>query len=428
MRRAMLWRPPLWLVAILMASTLVLGTGVGYVQAADTNNQGECTESAEVCAKFSNFWKVWNIAESDFLDPSAIKPDDMITGAINGMLDTLNDQGHTRYDTAEQFQREQESLQGEFVGIGAYVSEESGAITVVAPIEGSPAEAVGIQAGDIILSVNGVSTANKTSADVVEEIRGEEGTQVRVEVRHLDEEAPVEYTITRSRINVPAATWAMLPGNVAHIKLSQFNENATPELQKALSEATAAGAQKIIFDLRNNPGGYVHQAVGVAGEFLPEGTVLLRQRSRDGEETVYKTEPSKTRTELPMVVLINSGSASASEILSSALQDHGRAQVIGIQTIGLGTVVQPRELEDGSAVYLGIAEWLTPNGRKLRHEGVTPDITEALPSDGEILTPSLERKMTEQQILQSKDTQLKRALEVLGVSTVAEGPVTVVAR
>lgn len=429
MNRALSWRPPLWLVAVLMTGTLVLGTGVGYVQAASTNKAGgQCTETADICTKFDNFWKVWNIAESDFLDPTAIKPDDMIAGAINGMLDTLNDQGHTRYDTAEQYQQELESQQGQYQGIGAYVNQDGDLIVVVAPIEGSPAEAAGIQAGDIILAVDGVSTEGKTSAEVAELIRGEPNTQVRVQVRHLDEEAPVEYTITRGNIVVPAVTWRMLPGKVAHIKLSQFSEKATDEMKRALSEAQQQGAEKLILDLRNNPGGLLDQAISVTSQFLPTDQTVLRVRGRDGNEQVYNSNEANPITDLPMVVLINTGSASSSEIFASALQDYKRAQIIGLQTIGLGTVIQPRRLDDGSAVYIGVAEWITPNGRKLRKEGVTPDIKVSLPSDGQILTPSIEKKLTDEQILQSNDTQLKRALEVLGVSAVAEGPVAIVAR
>jgi len=420
------WRPPLWLVAILMGTTLALGTGVGYVRGAANN--GECTESAEICAKFDNFWIVWNIAERDFLDPTAIEPDKMIAGAINGMLDTLNDQGHTRYDTAEQYQQELEQQSGEYQGIGAYVNQEGDLIVIVAPIEGSPAEAAGIEAGDIVLAVDGVATDGKTSAEVAQEIRGEPGTQVTLTVRHLDQEAPVDITITRGDIKVPAVTWTMLPGNTAHIKLSQFSEKATEEMKRALAEAKEQGAQKLILDLRNNPGGLLEQAIGVTSQFLPAGEVVLRVRGRDGEEEVRTANEANPETELPMVVLINSGSASSSEIFAGALQDHKRATIIGVDTVGLGTVISPRELDDGSAVYIGVAEWLTPNSRPLRHEGVAPDIKVTLEGDAQALTPSTARELSEEEILSTEDAQLKRALEVLGVPVVADGPAGIAVR
>jgi carboxyl-terminal processing protease len=419
MKRMLMWRPPLWMVAILMGCTLVLGTGAGYVQG--SADSGTCTESAEVCQQFSNFWRVWNIAEERFLDPSAIEPDAMTVGAINGMLDTLNDQGHTRYITAEEFQHEQESQRGEYEGIGAYINQEGGLPIIVAPIEGSPAEAAGVQAGDIIMRVDGESTEGMTIDEVVRRVRGKPGTEVTLELRRVGDEAPVVLTIRRAAINVPAVTWHMLPGNVAHIKLAQFSEKAAPEMKKALAEAKQAGAQKLILDLRNNPGGLLNQAIAVTSMFLPEDQPVLRVRDRDGKEKVYNSNYADPELDLPMVVLINTGSASASEIFAGALQDYDRATIIGLQTIGLGTVVTPVPLPDGSAVYIGTAEWLTPDRRKLRHEGITPDITVALPSGVQALTPSTMRDMEDNEILQSEDTQLLRALDALGVNTAAKG-------
>ncbi|MDP9312871.1 MAG: S41 family peptidase [Chloroflexota bacterium] len=424
MNRMTKWRPPLWMVVVLMGCTLALGTGAGYVQGAASNsagfisggpNTGQCTESAEVCSKFSNFWEVWNIAEERFLDPKALNSDDMITGAINGMLDSLNDRGHTRYQTAEEFERMQESLQGEFEGIGAYIGTEGEYPTVTAPIEGSPAEAAGIKAGDIILSVNGESTRGLELEEVVNKVRGKPGTTVTLEIQHLDQEAPVELTVTRAAVNVPAVTWRMLPGKVGLIKLSQFQEKATAELKRALKEAKEQGAEKLILDVRNNPGGLLNQAVSVTSQFLPEGEVLLRVRERDGTEDVYKTNESNPETELPVVVLINQGSASSAEIFSGALQDYGRAKLIGVQTPGAGSVLSPFQLDDGSAVYLGTAEWLTPKGRQIRNEGIEPDITVSLPLDVYPLTPTTAKDLSVEEIRQTEDTQIQRAYEELGV-------------
>lgn len=426
MKRVASWRPPLWLVAVLMGVTLALGTGVGYGQGAASN--GQCPETADVCAKFANFWKVWNIAETQFLDPKAADPNKMIAGAINGMLDTLNDRGHTRYDTAEEYKSEQESLNGEFEGIGAYVSPNGDYPTIVAPIEGSPAEKAGIQAGDVILKINGQNAQGMNTQDAVKLIRGKPGTTVTLEVQHTGDEAPVEITITRAAITVPAVTWRMLPGNVADIRLSQFSDSAKTEVQRVLKEAKQQGAQKIILDLRNNPGGLLDQAIGVTSQFIPKGQAVLRTRDRNGKEDVKLSNEDNPETQLPMVVLINSGSASASEITTGALQDYGRATVIGLQTAGLGTVIVPVELEDKSAVYIGVAEWLTPKGRKLRLKGVQPDMKVGLPSGVQALTPTTAKKLTDADILQTKDTQIQRALNVLGVNTVAEGPTSIVAR
>ena len=425
MKRVLQWRAPLWLVAVMVGGTLALGTGVGSVLNAQTTEaNGECTESAEVCAKFANFWEAWNIAENRFLDPAAAKPDEMIAGAINGMLDTLNDQGHTRYDTPEQFAREQEQQSGKYQGIGAYINEEGGLPYIVAPIEGSPAEAAGIKAGDVITKIDGESTDGMELDEAVSKVRGEPGTPVTLEIMRRDTEATIELTITRAAINVPAVTWHMLPGNVAHIKLSQFSQKADSEMQAAVQAAKEAGAQKFVLDLRNNPGGLLEQAVKVTGQFLPKDAVVLRirERGQTPEEAQELRSPvDNPDTTTPMVVLINGGSASSSEIFASALQDHNRATVIGVDTIGLGTVISPVELDDGSAVYIGTAEWLTPNNRPLRHEGVTPDIEVALEGDDEALTPTTAKDMTDEEILNSTDRQLLKALEVLGVSADSGG-------
>ncbi len=420
MNRAMAWRPPLWLVVILMAATLALGTGAGYVQGASQG--GECPKSEEICAEFRIFWQVWDLAESRFLDPEAVDPDRMIAGAINGMLDTLDDQGHTRYNTPEEWARQQESLSGEFEGIGAYVGQEGGMPVIIAPIEGSPAEAAGIQAGDIILRIDGERTEGMTIDEVVSRIRGEPGTQVTLTVQQLNRDGPIDITITRAQVQIPAVTWRMLPGNVAHIRLAQFSEKAKPELQRALREAREQGAQGIIFDLRNNPGGLLEQAIGVASQFLSRDAVVLRVRDRDGNEQLYRANETNPETELPMVVLINSGSASSSEIVSGALKDHNRATIIGVTTAGLGTVLTPFRLDNGGAVYLGTQEWLTPDGNQIRHLGVEPDLQVSLPTDVRPLTPSSMRDMSDDEILESDDTQLLRGLEILGVNTVALGP------
>ncbi|PLS76960.1 MAG: S41 family peptidase, partial [Chloroflexi bacterium] len=287
--------------------------------------------------------------------------------------------------------------------------------TVTAPIEGSPAEAAGIKAGDIILSVNGESTRGLELEEVVNKVRGKPGTTVTLEIQHLDQEAPVELTVTRAAVNVPAVTWRMLPGKVGLIKLSQFQEKATAELKRALKEAKEQGAEKLILDVRNNPGGLLNQAVSVTSQFLPEGEVLLRVRERDGTEDVYKTNESNPETELPVVVLINQGSASSAEIFSGALQDYGRAKLIGVQTPGAGSVLSPFQLDDGSAVYLGTAEWLTPKGRQIRNEGIEPDITVSLPLDVYPLTPTTAKDLSVEEIRQTEDTQIQRAYEELGV-------------
>ena len=416
MRRVATWRPPLWLVIVLMVGTLLIGTGAGYASGAATDS-GNCTESQEICTQFSNFWVVWNLAEERFVDPEEIEPDEMIAGAINGMLDTLGDQGHTRYLTPEQSKRAAEELQGSFEGIGAYFEVQGGYPIIVAPIEGSPAEAAGIRSGDVILRIDGEPTEGLSSDDVASRIRGPKGTKVTLHVRHVGEEATEELTITRAAVTVPAVTWRMLPGKVAHVRLSQFAENADKELRKALDEARAQGARALIMDVRDNPGGLLTQAVAVTGMFVPKGEVVLVRKERDGTQEEYRSEASQPLTDLPMVVLVNNGSASSAEILAGALQDHDRATVIGVPTAGTGTVLYPFELDDGSLVYLGTAQFQTPKGRNLRHEGVIPDIELALPAGVRALTPTTAKELSDAEILSSPDVQVRRALSILGAGS-----------
>ena len=413
MRQLATLRPPLWLVILLMVGTLALGSGVGYVRGAEENN-GNCTESAEVCEQFADFWEVWNLAEARFVDPEAVVPENMVAGAINGMLDTLGDQGHTRYLTSEQVTRFAEGLQGSFEGIGAYVDMEGTVPVIVSPIEGSPAEAAGIKAGDLILEINGETTEGLLIDEVISRIRGPEGTEVTLTVRHVGEEGTEDLTIKRARVDVPAVTWQMLPGDVAHVRLSQFAQDVDVELRAAITDAQAKGAKGIILDVRSNPGGIRDQAVSVTGMFVPEDSPVLIEVDRDGKEKIYRSEQSDPFTDIPMAVLINGGSASSAEIFAGALQDYDRATIIGVPTAGPGTVLSNIGVNDGSAVLLGTSQWQTPKGRYLRREGVSPDITVALPLDVQPLTPTTEKDLTDEEILNSQDEQVLRALNVLG--------------
>lgn len=410
------WRPPFWLVLLLMACTLALGTGAGYVRGAESETTN-CTESVEVCAKFSNFWKVWNLAEARFVEPEEIKPDDMIEGAINGMLDSLGDQGHTRYLTAEQNQRFTEGLDGTYEGIGAYVDGSGQLPVIVAPIEGSPAEAAGVLPGDVVLRIDGQPTEGLSIDEVISLIKGPKGTSVTLQIRHDGEEAPVDITITRAAVTVPAVTWRMLPGNVAHIRLSQFSEDANTELRTALDAARRQGARGLVMDVRDNPGGLRDQATAITSMFVPKGEVVLIEAGRDGAQKLYRSSESNPLLDLPMVVLINNGSASSAEIFAGALQDYKRATIVGVPTAGTGTILTPIALDDGSSVLLGTAQFQTPKGRSLRHDGVTPDITLGLEAGVRPLTPSTAKNLSDAEILRTPDLQLRRALSILGVSS-----------
>ena len=371
-------------------------------------------EPAGVAQTFSVFWEAWDLVHQKYVDRSSIDPQKMTYGAVQGMLDSVGDVEHTRFVTPEDLRRETEALQGQLEGIGAEMVLRNGVPTVVAPIPGSPALAAGIRPGDTIVRVDGKEVTGLGLQAVVSMVRGPSGTKVTLSVVHSGESGLTDITITRARIAISNVTWTKEPGtSIAHVLLSQFGEHATDELADALQAARQAGATAIILDLRNDPGGYRDEAVGVASQFLKEGVVLI-ERDADGKQTDFPVKAGGVAQDLPLAVLVNEGSASAAEIVAGAIQDHGRARIIGVKTFGTGTVLGTFGLSDGSAVLLGIAEWLTPNGRQIWHHGIEPDIRVELPSGALPLIPTAEAGMTVETHRASKDAQLLRALQELG--------------
>ncbi len=406
-------RVPLWLIAPVLGMTLVFGMGGGYVGARQINPSTECPESPEVCDAFGVFWQAWNIASQHFVDPEAVDPQRMTEGAIIGMLDSLGDQGHTRFLSAEETARWTESLSGSFEGIGAYIDVREGQTVIVAPIEGSPAEAAGIRPNDIILAVDGVSTEGWTVETLVTNVRGPRGSQVVLTVLHRGETTPVDITITRDRVQVPSVTWAMLPDDIALVRLASFSQRSANELEAALTEAQQAGARGLIFDLRDNPGGLVNEALGVASQFLPEGSVVLQEEYRDGSRKASRTNRTGVAQDIPMVVLINANTASSSEIVSGALQEAKRATLVGLPTVGTGTVLSTFALEDGSQLLLGTSQWLTPQGRLIRKQGITPDVEVGLALDAQVITPSVVGELDPNELIERGDAQVLEAHRIL---------------
>lgn len=405
---------PAWLVTLLMSTTLVLGFGTGFIVSDVLTPATNCPESPEICEDFGVFWQVWDLARENFVDPEAADPQRMTEGAISGMLDTLGDQGHTRFLSAEAARRWQESLSGEFEGIGAFLNvREDGRAVVVRPIEGSPAEQAGILAGDIILEVDGESTEGMTVEEVAARVRGPRGTTVTLTVLHPGETVPVEIPIERNRIEIPSVSWRMLPGDVAFIQLNRFAQRSADEMERALVEAQEQGARALVLDLRNNPGGLLNEAIGIAGLFLPEGTPVLIEEDRSDNRKISRTRGGGVALDLPMVVLINDNSASSAEILSGALQDAGRATVLGVPTTGTGTVLTTYNLEDGARLLLGTSQWLTPDGRLIRETGIVPDIEIALPPETQPLSPIDVAGLSAEELRRSEDVQLAEALGIL---------------
>jgi carboxyl-terminal processing protease len=394
-----------------MGLVFVVGIGGGYLGSRWIDSPYPCPQPAAVCASFQNFWKTWDLVNQHFVDPQAIQSNKMIDGAIEGMLDSLGDQGHTRYLSPDAAREERQALDGKFEGIGAYIDVRDEQPLIVQPIEGSPAERAGLRAGDLILKVNGQDVHGITVDELRTRVRGPKGTSVTLTIQHADSQTPIDVNVTREEINIPSVSWRMLPDKIALLHLNQFAARSSDEIKQALSDAQAQGATAVVLDLRNNPGGLVNELVGVASEFLPEDTTVLLEQDRSGDRSPYKTRGGGVATSIPLVVLVNNNSASSAEILAGALQDAGRAKVIGEPTFGTATVLRTYDLDGGAQVRIGTTQWLTPKGEVVRGKGIQPDELVSLPPDVTPLSPADAAQLDSQALLQSKDTQLARALQ-----------------
>lgn len=363
--------------------------------------------------EFDVFWQVWQIAHRNFIDKDVLDPTELTYGAINGLIQSLGDEGHTRFLTPEQVKMQRTNISGKFFGIGAQVGLEDGLPVIVAPFDGSPADEAGIRAGDIIIEVDGIDVTGLSLNETIEMIRGERGTEVVLTVYRPDLNESVEIPIIRDEIKVPAANWSMVPGtDVALIRLSQFSANLEDNLVESVEAAKAAGATKLVLDVRNNPGGLLEQAIRVTSQFLTEGNVLI-QEDADGSREEFPVREGGVAPEIPVMVLINQGTASSSEIFAGAIQDHERGTVIGETSFGTGTVLRPFELRDGSALLLGTSQWLTADGRLIRKQGIEPDVVVELPVGTDLILPDDLEEITVSELLTSEDAQLLKALELL---------------
>ena len=358
----------------------------------------------------SAFQEAWTLVHDRYVDTKAIDDQKLTNGAISGMLDALGDTGHTRYLDPAALQQHQQSLSGSFVGVGIQIEQQNNQIVIVAPLDDSPALKAGIESGDILEKVDGTDVSGMSLNDVSDKVRGPEGSTVNLTLQRPSTNQAYTVALRRSTIKINPVSWQMLPDQIADIRLSEFSDGAAKDLAQAIQAAQAAGAKSIIFDLRNDPGGLVNEADDVASELLQTGQPIYISQTRGGEQTVNRTSDSTVRTTLPLVVLVNKGSASAAEIVSGALKDDGRAKVIGETTFGTGTVLNQFNLSNGGAILLGTELWLTPNGQLIRDHGITPDITVTLPSGQDPYIP-LPNGQTEQQL--PSDDQLAAAWHVL---------------
>jgi carboxyl-terminal processing protease len=356
--------------------------------------------------------QAYKLIQQNYVDPSAIHPQEMAYAAIRAMLETLGDRGHTQFLTSVDRELQRASLAGRFGGIGAEISVQGDRPVIVAPMDGTPAQRAGIRPGDVILSVEGEDTAKLPLDQVILKVRGPRGTPVHLTIQHAGEDTPVDLTIVREEISFKTVTSRYYEDEgILQIRLAQFSTGAATQIRQTIADARERGLRGVVMDVRSNPGGLLDQAVAVTSEFLADGNVLLEEY-RDGSQKPYPVRKGGTATDVPLVVLVNHGSASSSEVFAGAIQDYQRAPIVGETTFGTGTVLQSYELGDGSALLLGFAKWLTPKGRMIRDGGITPDVSVELPAGATILTPERSEKLSSAEVA-AQDPQLGAAFDLL---------------
>lgn len=373
----------------------------------------EIEAEPQAAADFVLVREAWDLLHTEFVGARELDSRALAYAAIEALTEATGDTGHTRFMTPSEREAARENLSGSFVGIGVQVDTDEGAVRVVDVFKDSPAQRAGLRRGDRILAVDGANTADTPLDDVVDRVRGPEGTDVRLSIERVGEAEPLDVVVTRAKIDRPAVSWSMVPGTtLALIRLDQFQSGSADEVKAALTEAQAVGATGAVLDLRGNPGGYVDEAKAIASQFLDSGLVY---QTRDARGTIGPNEVVEggVALDLPIVVLVDGATASSSEITAGALQDAGRATVVGVQTFGTGTVLGEFALSDGSALRIGTVEWLTREGRRIWHAGITPDVVVELPAEVFPVSPTDLADLTPKQLADSGDVQLLKALELL---------------
>lgn len=318
----------------------------------------------------TTFWQVYQNIQSQYVG-GTVDAKTAVEGATKGLVESLGDP-YSSYLPASDKKALDEELSGQFEGIGAELTDKNGAITVIAPIAGSPAEKAGLKANDVISSVDDQPVDNKTLDEVVNSIRGAKGTIVKLTIIRAGGQTPLSFTITRDAIQVKSVSSKMI-GKVGYIVITQFGDDTVSLTQQAVKDLNSQTPKAMIIDLRNNPGGYLNDVAPIAGLFIPP-SVVVQEKDRAGHIEQLKSSELPVMPDTPLYVLVNAGSASAAEILAGAFQDYGRAKLIGAKTFGKGSVQDIIDLPGDSALRLTIAEWLTPKGRQISKVGIEPDI------------------------------------------------------
>ncbi len=328
----------------------------------------------ELREKFEIFWQTWDLLETYFYDPSRLDPQKMIYGAVKGMVESAGDR-YTFFSTPAQTGVERTHLEGEYEGIGAYIDQQNGFPVILGPVhDDTPAARAGLRKGDIVIAVDGWETEGVPLEEVIARIKGPAGTQVTLTISRAGEPEPFDVTLTRAHIEVPSVEGKMRDDGLAYMKLFVFGGSTARELDATLKTLLAQNPRGLILDLRGNGGGYLEAAQEVLGRFLREGIAAYEADREDHRQSIPLIPGEVQAFDIPLVVLVDGGSASASEIVAGALQDYHRATLIGEQTFGKGSIQHVFDLPDGSSVRITVAQWLTPNARRIQDRGLTPEI------------------------------------------------------
>ncbi len=346
---------------------------------------------------FSLFWDAWKVIEDKFVNRSKLDAQKMVYGAINGMLHALGDP-YTVFMPPEENKKFSEDMKGEFGGIGAEIGMRKDILTIIAPLEGSPAKAAGLLPQDKVLKVDGKSTDGMSIDEAINLIRGPKGEAVVLNIFRDGWKDAKDFKIIRDTIVIPVIKWQMKDNKVAYIQLYHFSENSASEFKKVAQEAISAGAKSVVLDMRGNPGGYLESAVDIISWFVSDNQVVAIEDFGNGKKTEYKSVGYQKLMSYPAALLVDAGSASASEIVAGALRDLRNIKLVGTKTFGKGSVQQVEQMRNGSSLKITVAKWLTPSGKSIMDEGLEPDE---------------KVELTEDDINNNRDPQLDKALEML---------------
>jgi len=387
-------------IAAIVLVTFILGWNVGITQHERALSDGGAVVSDAKgnleAVDLDIFWDAWALLSEDYVDPNSLVTQEMVYGAVKGMVDSLEDP-YTSFMTPKENREFMEALEGHLEGIGAELTLRNGLVTVVSPLKNSPAQAAGLLPEDIIYQVDEESTQDMTLEEAVMHIRGKEGTSVTLGVIRPSNPEPLEIPIIRRAIDVNSVDWE-IKDDIAIVAINQFGDSTQTEFSRAISELLKERPKGIVLDLRYNGGGYLDAAVDITSEFLEKGKVVtIKKRDSEQDEVLYVSGKSRLPN-VPLVVLINGGSASASEIVAGAIQDYERGTIVGKKSFGKGTVQEVVNLENGASLRVTIAKWFTPNDQNINETGVVPDV---------------EVELTLENADAGEDPQLDKALEIL---------------